>query len=148
MRVTFARRSGKGMEWKCCFNSMSLTQHTFRRVTFNTQVSNKKLNSFSLSGDLFAVAGNERVVRVFDIRKFSKKAWNGKRPSNVQQAVASREYGGSINSAFFSPSGDHLLTTCQNDTLTLTPRSALSSPHSKEEFAVGQTIKHDNHTGR
>ena len=89
------------------------------------------------SGDLFAVGGLEKVVRVFDIRKFSKKAWDGKKPSKQQKPVAFRAYGGSINSAFFSPSGGHLLTTCMNDTLTLTPRSALSG----SEFCVGQTIQ-------
>jgi WD40 repeat protein len=78
------------------------------------------------------------VVRVWDLRKFNSKTKKKSTP------VASYNGGRSINSAFFSPSGSHVVSTTQANKLDL-----LENLHTaKGTQQPIKSIRHDNMTGR
>jgi len=115
------------------------------KVTFNEVFSNKKINTVSLhpNGHTLATAGNERMLQLWDIRKvqskFTKKSTPKCSPVSTQIAT------GSINSAFFSPSGKYLLSTNLGDKIDILSDAHLESGHIKKPT---HSIRHDNHTGR
>merc|ERR1712161_145731 len=111
------------------------------KVTFNEVFSNKKINTVSLhpNGHTLATAGNERMLQLWDIRKvqskFTKKSTPKCSPLSTQIAT------GSINSAFFSPSGKYLLSTNLGDKIDI-----LSDAHLESGLIMKPThsIRHGN----
>jgi WD40 repeat protein len=116
-------------------------------LTFNEFLSDKKINTLDLhpDGNLLATCGLDRSTNIFDIRKLGIAKKNAKTLNPLVSFPSSK----SVNSAFFSPSGDHLLTTNMADTLTIYDRSQFSAIK-----ATTSTVKpvvsvpHNNQTGR
>lgn len=88
------------------------------------------------TGNALATAGLDCTVNIWDIRKMK---------SSKSSPIASQYSTKSINSAFFSPSGKHLLTTTMSDTLDI-----ISDAHLVEGRIEKPThrIRHNNRTGR
>lgn len=95
-------------------------------------------NGFSL-----ASAGLDCMVRLWDIRKFGSRKKESKDHSGPK-VVAEYHAGRSVNSAFFSPSGSHLVATTQMNTLDMLHDCHLS----KDMFKPTTRVNHDNMTGR
>lgn len=112
------------------------------RVAFDLTLSEKKINTVSLhpNGYTMATAGLDCTVNLWDIRKFATIT----KGSNLQP-LAYQNGSKSVNSAFFSPSGKHLLTTTMSNTLEI-----LSDSHLKTGLLSkpAHRIRHDNMTGR
>jgi WD40 repeat protein len=135
---------------QCFFMSTSLgtAMHVDLRVgkiSFHEQLSEKKINTLSLhrNGHTLASAGLDCSVRLFDIRKFRdnrKSKGKGPTPLAIQHA------GKSVNSAFFSPSGNALLSTTMANTLDITKDAHLVS--NNQNLKATKRVSHDNHTGR
>lgn len=85
-----------------------------------------------------ASAGLDCTVNLWDIRKF------GSRGKKTPKPIGSQSIGRSVNSAFFSPSGNSLLTTSMANRLDLIDDAHLQSGTLKPT----KSIKHDNQTGR
>ena len=118
------------------------------KVGVNVRASGKKINCCSQNktkDKLIAVGGLDREVKIFDIRKLGKYKKGGKAMKSPE-ALATQDYGGSINSVFFSPGGDKLLTTSTADVITVVKDAHLASG----DMGGGkcQYIKHNNKTGR
>ncbi|KAG7368653.1 WD repeat-containing protein [Nitzschia inconspicua] len=116
-------------------------------ITFHESVSDKKINTVSLhpNGNTLATAGNDGVVRLFDIRRFGDNRARSKSkasPKPLCQQVA----GLSVSSAFFSPSGKSLLTTSFANRLDLTEDAHLKSDGTTVKPST--SIRHNNQTGR
>ncbi|CAB9512984.1 WD repeat-containing protein 76 [Seminavis robusta] len=146
--------------------SMGSVMHVDRRVgaakgniTFHAMLSEKKINTVSLHRDGYclATAGLDRTVKFWDLRKMTtrKKVSNPFEPKAAYLGEHFNEK--SVNSAFFSPSGDYLMTTNMAHTLNIYHKahlqlttSARSSGGEKKENLVEpiHMIRHDNHTGR
>lgn len=97
-------------------------------------------NSLHPNGYTMATAGLDCNVNLWDIRKFSSiKKGSNLHPVSYQNGTKS------INSAFFSPSGKHLLTTTMSNTLEI-----FTDSHLAKGFISKPThrIRHDNMTGR
>jgi len=111
-----------------------------QRITFKEELSEKKINSLSLHPDGYtlASAGLDCTVNLWDIRKF------GSRTKKTVKAIASQSVGRSVNSAFFSPSGNSLLTTSMADRLDLIDDAQLQNGKLKPT----KSIRHNNQTGR
>jgi len=111
-----------------------------KRITMNQKVSEKKVNTVSLhpNGTTIATCGLDRQVQLWDIRKFSARTASSK-PFATQMSTKS------INSAFFSPTGKHLLNTNMSDSLDI-----ITDAHLKTKLISKPThrIRHDNRTGR
>jgi len=103
-----------------------------KQVTFSHNLDEKKINTLSIHNDGYSMvtAGLSRTIQLFDIRKLGKK----------NKAIASHSFSKSVNSAFFSPSGTHLLVTTMNDTIEIYKDFQLKQPHRR--------INHNNQTGR
>jgi len=103
------------------------------RTVVKHYVSEKKLNTVSQHphAPYIATAGLDTLVRLFDLRNMSK-------------VISHQQCGRSVSSAFFSPSGKHLLATTMSDNLTITTDAHLN----QDRFIPNKIIKHDNHTGR
>jgi hypothetical protein len=89
-------------------------------------------------GHLLATAGLDGAVRVWDTRRL------GKAPA----AVATFQYKRSINSAFFNPTGTHLLAVTQNNALCLYPRTSWAAAAAAAPDTEPSELPHDNQTGR
>ena len=90
------------------------------------------------NGHSIATAGLDCNVNIWDVR-------NMKNSSKDQGPLVYQRNSKSINSAFFSPSGKHLLTTTMADTLDI-----FTDAHTKKGLLSKPThrIRHDNKTGR
>ena len=88
-----------------------------------------------------ATCGLDCTVKIWDIRNLKSKS---PKKSSIK-SVATFQSSKSINSAFFSPSGKHLLATTMSDKLEI-----LSQAHQKSGRIKSPTksIRHDNRTGR
>jgi WD repeat-containing protein 76 len=126
-------------------------------VTFHANMSEKKINSVSLHRDGYclATAGLDRAVKLWDLRKMSSSAKKVTKPSDPKGALLGEHDNKlSVNSAFFSPSGNYLLSTNMANTLNIYHKAHLqvsSSETSKKkgvEFQPAHVIRHDNRTGR
>jgi WD40 repeat protein len=89
-----------------------------------------------------ASAGLDGTVQLWDIRKFRDS--RGKQSSKMPKPLAKQEVGLSINSSFFSPSGNSLLSTSFADRLDLMDNAHLKNGTIKPT----KSIKHNNRTGR
>uniref|UniRef100_A0A7S1B7W6 WD repeat-containing protein 76 n=1 Tax=Corethron hystrix TaxID=216773 RepID=A0A7S1B7W6_9STRA len=109
-------------------------------VTFNVEMSSKKINTLSLHPNktTLATAGLDTTVKIWDIRKVDTR--KNPKPLAVQQC------GRSVNSAFFSPSGSQLLATTMSNSLTLSKDVNLLPISSSIKPQIN--IRHDNQTGR
>jgi len=103
-----------------------------KQVTSCHTLDEKKINTISMHKDGYSMvtAGLSRKIQLFDIRKLTKK----------NKAITSYSYPKSVNSAFFSPSGTHLLTTTMSNTIDLFQNLDLKTP--------SRRIHHNNQTGR
>jgi len=112
------------------------------KITFNQQLSEKKINSVSLhkNGNTMATCGLDCTVQLWDIRKFTESSSRSP-PVNLSTMRSTK----SINSAFFSPSGKYLLTTNMSDTLDI-----ITDAHTHSGIIKSPThrIRHNNRTGR
>jgi len=115
-----------------------------QKITFHETVSEKKINSVSLhpNGTTLAASGNDGTVRLFDIRKFRDSRGSSKAP----KALCTQKPGLSVSSSFFSPSGNHLLTTSFANRLDLTEDVHLLT--NGKTVAPTHSIRHNNQTGR
>jgi len=111
------------------------------QVTFDHYFSESKINTVSLHKNGFHLAscGLDRTVKLWDTRKIESKEKN--------KELSSIQYNKSINSAFFSPNGQHLLTTSMDDKIDIftnihmkTSTSTVNKPSTR--------IHHCNQTGR
>eukprot|EP00667_Euglena_gracilis_P006419 EG_transcript_6478 len=82
-----------------------------------------------------ATAALDGSVKVWDLRKVGL---------GQKACLASFEYRRSINSAFFNPTGTHLLAVTQNNTLCIFPESCWVGGRAEG----GKVLPHDNQTGR
>jgi len=116
-----------------------------KRVTFDLALSAKKLNTISVhpDGNSIAVCGNERQVKLFDLRKLGKVK-NLKSKNKIQQPFAFYESKNSINSSFFSPDGAALLTTAYDDTINILRNPCERSGEMKKDISIA----HNNQTGK
>jgi len=117
-----------------------------KKITFNKYLSEKKINTVSLhpNGQTMVTAGLDRMVQIWDIRKFQtdkRQNSNGKvsKPLSIQHVTKS------VNSAFFSPSGRNLLCTTMANTIDIIKDAHLQTSVIKEPTF---RIRHDNQTGR
>lgn len=152
-------RSGSG---KCFFLStsigtaMHIDMRSGKGVTFHEELSEKKINSLSLhpNGYSFASAGLDGTVNVWDMRKFGDSR-AATRSRAAPKPVASYNGGRSVNSAFFSPSGQYMVSTTMSNKLDIFENAHLSLPSkiSKSSNATSvmkpsSSVAHDNQTGR
>lgn len=86
-------------------------------------------------GHVLATCGLDYTVKTWDVRKLKASKTKPLAVQNVHR---------SINSAFFSPTGKHLLTTTMKDTLDI-----ISDAHLlKGTIEPEHRIRHNNQTGR
>lgn len=115
-----------------------------QRITFYESVSDKKINTTSLhpNGTTLAAAGNDGIVRLFDLRKFRDN--RNSKSQSLAKPFCTQIAGLSVSSSFFSQSGKSLLTTSFSNRLDITENSHL------ETNVVNPThsIRHNNQTGR
>ncbi|CAJ1936349.1 unnamed protein product [Cylindrotheca closterium] len=111
-----------------------------QRISFNVDLSAKKINSLSLhpDGNILASGGLDNTVNLWDIRKFGSNAKKALKP------IASYSVGRSVNSAFFSPDGTSLLTTTTMDKLEIFDNAHLKT----STIEPTKSIRHNNQTGR
>eukprot|EP00948_MAST-09A_sp_MAST-9A-sp1_P002210 g2210.t1 len=119
----------------------------------------KKINTahFSPANDnIFATASLDRTVALWDIRKLESKSSKKK---SAPRPVVALPHALSVSSAFFSPDGSQLLTTCMDDTLNIYNTKRIASedakPILKQSLKVQDlgepamfSVRHNNHTGR
>jgi WD40 repeat protein len=113
------------------------------KLTFNTVLSERKINTISLHPDgyIMATAGLTGIVQLWDVRKMEVK-------KDKAKAVAWHDAGRSINSAYFSPSGRRLLTTTQSNKLEIFEDAHLLANATKGIMTPKISVRHDNQTGR
>ena len=122
-------------------------------ITFHEVLSEKKINTVSLNPvdqTTLAVGGLERVVKLFDVRKFNSYSNISKKGgSKSVKSFAEQETEKSINSTFFSPSGKYLLSTCMSNELLITTDPHLQSGTIKKSGSNSsiQSIRHNTQTG-
>ena len=145
-------RSNSG---KCFFLSTSVgtAMHVDMRskggVTFHEELSEKKINSLSLhpNGYSLASAGLDGTVNVWDMRKFGDSRVMTKKAA-AHKPVASYNGGRSVNSAFFSPSGQYMVSTTMSNKLDIFENAHLSASKSTSVMKPSPSVNHDNQTGR
>lgn len=84
---------------------------------------------------LLATASLDRTVALWDIRTLGEKR---------AKPLVTLEHGLSVTAARFSPSGERLLTTCNDDLL----RVFDSDGKSDKSWSLRTAVKHNNKTGR
>merc|ERR1712071_267250 len=87
------------------------------------------------NGHTMATAGLSTIVQLWDLRKIDKKP----------KPLAWQHAGRSINSAYFSPSGQRLLATTQSNHLDILKDAHLAGGLIKTPDV---RLRHDNQTGR
>jgi WD repeat-containing protein 76 len=87
--------------------------------------------------------GLDNTVRVWDIRKFGDNRSNNEH--RKPQPITSFNCGKSINSAFFSPSGQYAVATTQANKLDVFENIHLER---KDVAMPADRVAHDNQTGR
>lgn len=101
-----------------------------------------RASSLHPNGTILASGGLDGVVRLFDLRKFRDN--RGQARSKAPKPFCTQQTGLSISSSFFSPSGNHLLTTSFANRLDL-----IAEPHLKKgTVKPTYSIRHNNQTGR
>ena len=100
------------------------------------------LPSLHPNGHTLASAGLDGVVRLWDIRKFEDS--RGGRRKKALAPLATQQVGLSVSSAYFSPTGNTLLTTSFANRLDLLEGAHLQTGVMKPTHA----IRHNNQTGR
>mmetsp|Transcript_30453 Transcript_30453/g.62778 ORF Transcript_30453/g.62778 Transcript_30453/m.62778 type:complete len:604 (+) Transcript_30453:193-2004(+) len=136
-----------GSDGKCFFLSTSegsvihVDLRSKAKITFNSFLSEKKINTISLhpNGYAMATAGLSTVIQLWDLRNMGTKSNKGHKPFAWQNA------GKSINSAYFSPSGSRMVTTTMSNNLDILKDAHTSSGLIK---VPEHRIRHDNMTGR
>ncbi|MCJ1296984.1 hypothetical protein MMC34_008553 [Xylographa carneopallida] len=110
-------------------SSSSLTQ------TSRTSLSHLKVNCVTVhpGGHLLASCGNDRTVRLWDLRHLRDDT-----------PLHTFEHGYSVNSVYFSPSGDRLLSTCIDDYV----RVWNVAGEDVQAWPDVTRIRHNNQTGR
>jgi WD repeat-containing protein 76 len=93
------------------------------------------IDSLHPNGNYLISAGLDTCIHLWDLRAFRKN-------KSKVKSLHTFENSKSINSAFYSPSGDYVLSTTMNDTLDLW-KNIEQQPEKPEE-----RIAHDNQTGR
>ncbi|KAI9209411.1 WD40-repeat-containing domain protein [Polychytrium aggregatum] len=105
--------------------------------------SDKKLNTIHVSprnANLLLVSGLERTLKIFDARKLRR---GSKEPAeDLVEALQVFEHSKSVNSAYWDPAGNDIVSTSFDDTLGLWKNA--SDPAKCHRI----TIRHDNNTGR
>jgi WD40 repeat protein len=91
-----------------------------------------------------ASAGLDGTVNVWDMRKFGDSRAASAR-YRAPKPVTSYNGGRSVNSAFFSPSGQYMLSTTMGNKLDLFENSHLSQSN---VMKPSPSVSHDNATGR
>ena len=95
----------------------------------------KKVQTVDVHGFYLATASLDRSVKLFDARKFG-----GKKSKPLFTSPDSR----SVNCAYFSRNGHHLLTVAMSNRLCV-----INDPFTKSGLTIpDHEIKHDNRTGR
>ncbi|XP_046559731.1 WD repeat-containing protein 76-like [Haliotis rubra] len=83
----------------------------------------------------FVTASVDTTVRLWDLRKMSKKS---------NSAISERRHGKSVDSAYFSPiTGKYILSASADNTLNI-----FDSSEMKSDLPLKKCIRHDNHVGR
>ena len=122
------------------------------------------LNSLHRDGYCLATGGLDRTVKFWDLRKFGGAKPGSKRSSASSSSEPTEPKGAflgehfnklSVNSAFFSPSGDYLVTTNMANSLNIYHQAHLQVTASAAGKNKGgsivqpeHTIRHNNNTGR
>ena len=107
-----------------------------KSIVHNFCAHDKKVQTVDVNGFYLATASLDRSVKLFDVRKFGSK-----KPKPVFTSPDSR----SVNCAYFSRNGDHLLTVAMSNRLCL-----INDPCTKKSGLVipDHDVRHDNRTGR
>lgn len=100
------------------------------------------LFSLHTNGYTLASAGNDGMLQLWDIRRFgdSRNSNRHKTP----KSVATQQVGLSISSAYFSPSGNSLVSTSNANRIDLISNAHLETGKMKPTHS----INHNNQTGR
>jgi WD40 repeat protein len=111
------------------------------QLTFTKQLSEKKINTVSLhpNGHSLLTAGLDGDVSLWDIRRLATK----QKPARI----AAFSSGRSVNSAFFSPSGAHVVSTTMANKLDIFHNLHLAATDD-DTIQPAHRIAHDNKTGR
>lgn len=98
------------------------------------------------NGYSLVTGGLDCQVSLWDVRKFSDNRSSSKRSSNAMTPISYFQSRKSVNSAFFSPSGQYVLSTTMDNRLDLFENMHLTKERKIQKPTT--IIRHDNHTGR
>jgi WD repeat-containing protein 76 len=107
-------------------------------------------------------AGLDCCVKVWDIRKLGSSHYQNKGQRHIPgtlpplQPIVSYHGGKSVNSAFFSPTGQYMISTTQANRLDLfynlhhqtSSGTSSTGTGSKKALSPSYSIRHNNQTGR
>ena len=93
--------------------------------------------------------GLDYTIKLFDLRNL-KQPKSPTPSASFTPAVAELQVGRSVNSAYFSPSGQYVVATTMNDKLEILKDFHLAQAEKKKPAIVQtwKSIAHDNRTGR